>query len=112
MLQGGPAATGSPPVHRHEPTAEHCLFPWASHWGERGMQTEHPVSKSPQLIQRHPRQSNVPAATVFWFCKGIPVDEGCSLKSNEHLSYGKLSTWVFLSPEPNDLLQWVPQRGV
>lgn len=36
--------------------------------------------KSPQLIQRHPGQSNVPAATVFRFCKGIPADEGCALQ--------------------------------
>lgn len=36
--------------------------------------------KSPQLIQRHPGQSNVPAAAGFRFCKGIPADEGCALQ--------------------------------
>lgn len=69
-------------------------------------------ASSLKKVLRDTVQSNVPAPQRFGFAKASQSMRDALFKSNEHLGYKRLSTWVFLSPEPNDQPQRVPQRGV
>lgn len=92
--------------------ADHILSPRTSHWDEHQVWTEHSLSKVLSWCRDTLGQVMSQVLKCFSFAKASQQVRDALFKSNEHLGCGNVSTWVFLSLEPNDLLQRVTQWWV